>query len=114
MLQCLDTTEDRNFSEGETVFDVDGNAYVVHRGYAELKANRQLLHKLAAEMRNCFSRKNPKAKPTAQFTPGPWQIKDDYTREGRLTVIAEVDENPTSIRRIGPIRRATSETGSLR
>lgn len=28
-------------------------------------------------------------KPT--FTPGPWQTKDDYTIDGRTTVIANVD-----------------------
>jgi hypothetical protein len=25
------------------------------------------------------------------ITEGPWRIKDDYTREGRLTIIAETD-----------------------
>ncbi len=24
-------------------------------------------------------------------TPGPWQIKDDYTPEGRVTIIANID-----------------------
>jgi hypothetical protein len=28
---------------------------------------------------------------TDKYTPGPWQIHDDYTPEGRVTVIADVD-----------------------
>jgi hypothetical protein len=50
---------DRDFREGETVFDVDGNSYTVRGGYAELNINDMIRYNLNdGEMRNCFSREN--------------------------------------------------------
>lgn len=60
MLRQLNTTEDRNFAEGETVFDVDGNSYTVRRDRAELNINDSISYGLnEGNVRNCFSRTRP-------------------------------------------------------
>jgi hypothetical protein len=91
-LTTLDTTEDRNFAEGETVFDVDGNSYTVRKGHAELNLNDGILYKLSGDMRNCFSRKNPKASPLP-ITPGPWEAHLFRVHVPGMGTVAVV-ENP--------------------
>lgn len=57
----LDRTEDRNFREGETIYDVDGNAYAVQNNKAVLsRPNTTVSYFLGRQMRECFSRKNPR------------------------------------------------------
>lgn len=57
----LDRSEDRNFAEGETIYDVDGNAYTVRNNKAVLNVeNTTVSYFLGRTMRECFSRKNPR------------------------------------------------------
>jgi len=45
------------FEQGETIFDVDGNEYIVSfDGYAELKRNRKIRYALEGNMINCFKK----------------------------------------------------------
>lgn len=39
----------------------------------------------------CEARSDADHARSRKPTPGPWQIKDDYTPEGRVTIIANVD-----------------------
>ena len=62
-LQNVNMDEDRNFAEGETFYDVDGNAYTVECNRAVLqRANGRVSYFLGRSMKLCFSRNNPKAK----------------------------------------------------
>lgn len=62
MLKTVDPTEDRNFAEGETIYDVDGNAFTVKGGKAVLeRGNGRVSYFLGRTMRLCFSRRNPRA-----------------------------------------------------
>lgn len=65
MLKMVDETEDRDFAEGETVYDVDGNAYTVMNNRAVLQVDSNVtrsyyLGPANGTMRRCFSRTNPK------------------------------------------------------
>lgn len=91
-LQPLNRDEDRNFADGETVFDVDGNAYTVRGDRAELNANDAIGYWLTwriaeghtdtpgqVSMRDCFSRNNPKADAVPRI-PIDDQRTDDLMR----------------------------------
>lgn len=58
MLKYVDTTEDRDFQEGETIYDVDDNAYIVKNNLAILKVNpnEERGYYLGPTMKLCFSR----------------------------------------------------------
>lgn len=59
-LQTLDPTEDRNFRDGETIWDVDGNAYTVRGPCAVLNLNDNIVNNLNEPgMRECFTRIPP-------------------------------------------------------
>lgn len=56
------------FQNGETIYDVDGNAYTVRDGSAHLKVEGSAVsypYVLDDRMAACFSRTNPKAKASA-------------------------------------------------
>lgn len=60
MLRQIDPNEDRNFRNGETIYDVDGNAYTVENGKAVLRrGNCSTSYFLGREMRKCFTREVP-------------------------------------------------------
>ena len=60
-LQVVDETEDRNFQSGETIYDVDGNAYTVEGHHAVLRdGNTSIRYFLGRQMKLCFSRTNPR------------------------------------------------------
>ena len=76
-LTPLDPNEDRKFRNGETVYDVDGNAYTVHGAFTDmnqfvtLNVNNSIEYALELpDMRDCFSRKNPKDPDPVQTCPG--------------------------------------------
>lgn len=57
MLKTVNFDEARPFSEGETIYDVDGNAYEVRGGRAVLtKGNTSISYFLGRSMSLCFSR----------------------------------------------------------
>ena len=60
--QFIDETEDRDFRQGETIYDVDGNAYKVdcHRAVLQ-RGNCRVSYFLGRSMKLCFSRNNPRA-----------------------------------------------------
>jgi hypothetical protein len=65
-LRILDPNEDRNFAEGETIYDTDGNAFTVRDGHAVLNKHETAINRVtyslaSQEMRNCFSRTDPRA-----------------------------------------------------
>ena len=84
-LRTLDPTEDRNFAEGETIFDTDGNVFTVRDGRAVLNGSeRGVNYNLASkEMRNCFSRANPNLRSGykgRRATGSQFQIVDSTQR----------------------------------
>lgn len=61
-LTIIDTTEDRDFVDGETIYDVDGNAYVYRASInsAVLRRSDRISYSLATQdERNCFTRTVP-------------------------------------------------------
>jgi hypothetical protein len=66
-LKQLDLTEDRNFINGETVYDVDGNAYTVVARFGTSmvavlnRCSKVVYDLMSKDMILCFSRTNPRA-----------------------------------------------------
>jgi hypothetical protein len=61
-LTFLDPSEDHEFQDGETIYDVDGNSYTVKNHRAVLsRENSTVSYFLGRTMKLCFSRTNPKA-----------------------------------------------------
>lgn len=58
----MQTDDKPSFNEGETIYDLDGNAYTVRDNSAVLNVeNTRVSYFLDPGMAPCFSRSNPKA-----------------------------------------------------